>query len=837
MEGQTNQEEDFSPQKKPLTQRQIILPFLIFGLLCLAAGGYFISLSTKTLDRQEIEQTVHLASSAISMEKENLGSLARDYSVWDETLRYVIDQLDHGWANTNIGQHLYDAFDIQKSYVVSADNKIIIAYANGEELTKSDTPRHIFSGISPLLMQTRSTDPLNPQPATGLLYNQGELFIVTASLIITEFPDADISHTRSRPVLVLARGLNEELLAKLEARYAFDELALTSLKVLNKRGSLTLHDPLGEILGAMHWKLSSPGKKLQRKLLPFSILTLFVMGGMVCLFLKRMGMFSAEKLASEEALKMSELRYRAIAEDSPVLICRFLADYKITYVNKAYSDYFSKTSNELLGRSFISLVSEEEQASLRNHLELLSYDSPTQSYECQVVGPNSETHWQRWTNRALFDEHNCIVAYQSVGEEITEQKQAEFELRRSEERYRGIFVSIKAVALLIDPEDMQIVDANQAAQCYYGYPIESLKKMKVSNLHTLSDNELFNEMEKSRTEQKNHFFFQHRLASGTIRDVEVHSGPVVIRDRQFIFSIIHDITDRNQMERVQKKEKQELEVAKDQLQKANEELKASQLTILQQEKMASVGVLAAGVAHEINNPIGFISSNLSSLGKFTKKLPEFINAQTRFIETVSSDSPQRAELDTLRRKLKIDYICEDIDDLISESQDGVERVTTIVKDLKRFSRNDSSDRKATRMEDCIESAINIAWNEIKYKATLHRHFAQDLPEIKCYPQQFIQVFLNLLINASHAIEEKGDITMRSWQENDSIKFSVSDTGCGIPKQNLSKLFEPFFTTKEPGNGTGLGLSISYDIVRKHGGEMTVDSEAGKGTTFTVHLPV
>jgi two-component system NtrC family sensor kinase len=179
---------------------------------------------------------------------------------------------------------------------------------------------------------------------------------------------------------------------------------------------------------------------------------------------------------------------------------------------------------------------------------------------------------------------------------------------------------------------------------------------------------------------------------------------------------------------------------------------------------------------------------------------------------------------------------EDIKGLITESLDGSERVRKIVQGLKSFARVDEAEYKYADINECIESTINIVWNELKYKATLKKDYG-NLPLTKCYPQQINQVFMNLLINAGHAIESQGEITIKTWAEDGSIWVAISDTGHGIPKEDLNKIFEPFFTTKEVGKGTGLGLSITYEIVQKHDGEITVESEVGKGTTFTVRLPI
>ena len=271
------------------------------------------------------------------------------------------------------------------------------------------------------------------------------------------------------------------------------------------------------------------------------------------------------------------------------------------------------------------------------------------------------------------------------------------------------------------------------------------------------------------------------------------------------------------------------------LKSAYEKLQDTQVQLLQQEKMASVGQLAAGVAHEINNPLGFITSNINSLKSYLDKLLKLISFQSELIASTSSEE-LNTQLQQQRKKMKIDYIIEDLEELLEESLDGAERVKKIVQDLKTFSRVDAADCSAIDINECLENTLNIVNNELKYKATIRKDFA-DIPTTYCYPQQLGQVFLNLLVNAGHAIEEQGEIVIRTWQENDLIQISVSDTGQGIPAEIINRVFEPFFTTKEVGKGTGLGLSISYEIIKKHQGEFHVESVPGEGTTCTIQLPI
>jgi len=264
------------------------------------------------------------------------------------------------------------------------------------------------------------------------------------------------------------------------------------------------------------------------------------------------------------------------------------------------------------------------------------------------------------------------------------------------------------------------------------------------------------------------------------------------------------------------------------------DLKKIHNQMLQQEKMASIGQLDAGVAHEINNPAGFIGSNLGSLQKYVDKLNEGLAFMEQSLKQVDNAELQ-AEIKAKKQQLKLDFVQEDINDLITESKDGIERIATIVRNLKSFSRTENDKQEPIDLQEALESAISIAWNEIKYKAKIIKEY-QPLPLVTCFPQQLSQVFVNLLVNAAHAIENQGVITIKTRQEKNWFVVQICDTGRGISEEHLAKLFEPFFTTKEVGKGTGLGLSICHDIMQKHHGIIEVDTKLGIGTSFTIKLP-
>ncbi|MCF6255864.1 MAG: ATP-binding protein [Gammaproteobacteria bacterium] len=276
--------------------------------------------------------------------------------------------------------------------------------------------------------------------------------------------------------------------------------------------------------------------------------------------------------------------------------------------------------------------------------------------------------------------------------------------------------------------------------------------------------------------------------------------------------------------------------AHDELERTHDELKASHAQLLQSEKLASIGQLAAGVAHEINNPVGYVYSNLGTLQKYIDNLCQILEGYEQLETLVDADQEALKKVQTLKQELDLEYLKEDLRDLVSESREGISRVKNIVQDLKDFSHVDEAEWQWTNLHHGLDSTLNIVNNEIKYKAEVVKEYG-ELPEVECLASQINQVFMNLLVNAAHAIEEHGLITIRSGQDDDAVWVSITDTGKGIEPDNMKKIFDPFFTTKAVGMGTGLGLSLSYGIVHKHGGEIEVDSEVGKGTTFTVHLPV
>lgn len=275
------------------------------------------------------------------------------------------------------------------------------------------------------------------------------------------------------------------------------------------------------------------------------------------------------------------------------------------------------------------------------------------------------------------------------------------------------------------------------------------------------------------------------------------------------------------------------------------EIKELELQVRQTEKMASIGQLAAGVAHEVNNPMGFIHANLHQMSEYLTDLEKYFDATQRLQQAAIEGDLEviRAaaeDVSAVSREIDLEFVRADFEKALLESSEGAERIRHIVKDLRDFSRPDLPARTRADVNQAIDSTANIVYTMMKHTVELEKDY-HDLPEIDAYPMQLKQVFMNLLVNAHQAIEARGSsepgvIRIETDAVGDEIVIRISDTGVGISEEHRSRIFEPFFTTKPVGAGTGLGLSTSFNIIERHGGRIVVESEVGRGTVFEVWLP-
>ena len=394
-------------------------------------------------------------------------------------------------------------------------------------------------------------------------------------------------------------------------------------------------------------------------------------------------------------------------------------------------------------------------------------------------------------------------ALEAISAEIGEQNRA---LKISEERYQRLFNGNPLPMWLSDVDTRRFLMVNDRAVGHYRWSEETFLGMTLFDLAPPGDGPAV-------TTREGTMECRHLRQDGSIIDVLVRTTLVEYGGREVCLEAVQDIS-------LEKRTHEEL-VRKDQ-------------ALMQSEKMASIGQLAAGVAHEINNPMCFISGNLRVLAKYYDQMARFDRLLLEKWLPAIAQKP-REDIVKSRESLEIRHVIEDGTDLIRESLEGAERVTRIVRDLKVFSRVDAPEQESVQLNSCLDSALNICSNELKYVAVIRKEYEPG-PEVICHAGQLNQVFLNLLTNAGQAITPPGEIVLRCWHDDSSVYASVKDSGQGIPESIRDRIFEPFFTTKDVGKGTGLGLSVSSEIIKKHHGEILVESETGRGTTFTVKLP-
>jgi PAS domain S-box-containing protein len=432
-------------------------------------------------------------------------------------------------------------------------------------------------------------------------------------------------------------------------------------------------------------------------------------------------------------------------------------------------------------------------------------------------------------------------------------------LSASEARHRSMFQKNLSVQLLIDPSDGTLVDVNSAACDFYGYTSEQMRRMKISDINNLPPEQLARAVESIVGEQRTVFEFQHRRAGGDIRDVEVRSCPIPVGKRKLLYSVVRDITEWKRAER-------ELGLVSARLERANlevselatqarmvsildstlKELRQTQLQLVQAQKLEAIGSLAAGIAHEINTPVQFVSDNMTFLGRAIAKLATVAQTSRALLVAEGDATAERERLAQAVKAARLDYVLAEAPKAVEHTKDGLQRISSIVAALKEFSHPSRQNRESVDVAHAIEATVTIARNEWKYVAEVETEFEPNMVEVPVFRGEFNQVMLNLIVNAAHAIGEanadnpdaKGKIRIATRTEQQFAVIEISDDGTGIPAQIRDRIFDPFFTTKPVGKGTGQGLAIVHNvIVKRHRGKIDLESEVGKGTTFVIRLPI
>jgi PAS domain S-box-containing protein len=399
-----------------------------------------------------------------------------------------------------------------------------------------------------------------------------------------------------------------------------------------------------------------------------------------------------------------------------------------------------------------------------------------------------------------------------------ELQQRTAELEKSEAKYRALMQEAGEAILLVSFETRRILEVNDRAAELTGRPREALLGHAVGDIIPVPEL-VEDSFEDPATGGNVRSSMQIKRHDGAVRFIDVTLTRVSYGSDRILQVICHDVTERERFAAHLRNEAEELERL---VAARTRDLRESQAKLVQQEKMAALGKLVAGVAHEMNTPIGTINSNADTLNRSLQKLRQLLT---------SDDCPQ-----AVREDRKVNQLLSMVEDIARINQIACERIVDIVGSLRNFARLDEAEQKMADLHEGLDSTLTLVHHELKNRIRVIREYG-DIPQIHCHPNKINQVFMNLLVNAAQAIEGQGTITIRTFREGDIVNVQFSDTGTGIRPENLSRIFDPGFTTKGVGVGTGLGLSIVFQIIRDHGGSIDVESEVGKGSTFTLRLPV
>ncbi len=508
----------------------------------------------------------------------------------------------------------------------------------------------------------------------------------------------------------------------------------------------------------------------------------------------------------ETQLLESEERYRAIAEDIPVLICRFLPDGEILYVNEAYCNYFSKKIEDLVGHSFLDLIPKDDCKSVMKSISSLTMDAPTQTHEHRVIMPNGDINWHRWTNRGLFDDNGQLTAYQAIGEDITDRKLAENKQKDSESKYRHLYETMTQGVVIEDSEG-KIIEANKSACNILGLSLEQLLGKTAYNPRWKLVHENGSPYDPSEVPSnialrtgkpvENELCGIYVPEGDKYRWIVIGSTPKFKEGEMEPFitmTVFSDITKLRQTEQARR-------LLEDRLR--------------QSEKMQAVGTMAGGIAHEFNNLLGVI-----------------MGCADMARDEVPRDSFAKKQLDSV---------------MIASC-----RVKNLVKQILTFSRQAQQEKIPANLCPLVKESVKLIESSIPSSVEVReKNIDPACDNALVDPTEIQQIIMNLSSNAVWAMKEKGtiEISLQQIQLDEKkasakgippgnyIELTFSDTGQGMDEETRARIFDPFFTQKEVGGGTGMGLSIVYGIMESYGGTITVKSEAGKGTTFCLYFPV
>ena len=554
--------------------------------------------------------------------------------------------------------------------------------------------------------------------------------------------------------------------------------------------------------------------------------SLSVMAVYFCFLSIALNRSDLDRRRMETALRDSETHLRSIidAVADPI----FVKDRQHRWVlfNAAFCDFIGHKAGDLQGKTDTDFFPPDQAEVFRAKDEVVFREKKENVNEESFTGAGGEIR-TIVTKKTLYVDPLGREFIVGIIRDVSEHKRLEQNLLKAAFEWRRTFDSITDFVSLLDRES-RILRVNRAMADALGMrPQDVVGKRCHELMHATAIPWPSCPFQRLLKDGKPHT----EQVLGPRGALFLATVSPVFNEKQELIGAVHiaqDIT-------VQKE-------AENRLILANQELRHAKDTLVQSEKMASIGQLAAGVAHEINNPVGFISNNIEVMTDYITTYLQILALVEKVKEAVGRkawDEAERimGEIKKFEESVNFEYMVKDSQGLLKQSQDGMHRIEKIVAGLKTFAREDAAWREdLVSIESVIEAAIGLTCNELKYHTELRKNYGKTSP-VACDVQKITQVFVNLLVNAGQAIEGKGIIDVRTYEKDGHVCVDVEDSGTGITEENLKRIFDPFFTTKPVGKGTGLGLSISYEIVKKHNGEIGVVSVVDKGTTFTVMLPL
>jgi PAS domain S-box-containing protein len=527
-------------------------------------------------------------------------------------------------------------------------------------------------------------------------------------------------------------------------------------------------------------------------------------------------------------IRESRDRFKTIVDTIEDGIVAFDSSMKIILCNFPFSTGYGKEPREVVGKNLDEILSPEEFGAERNYIfEVLKSGEVVHTRLTRKVGSRTRHYFTRYIPR--ISPGGGVDSVLRIAADQTQRIEAEREFIRAKEYIDNLISSSTDVIYSTNLEG-NITVWNRAAEEVYGRDEEEAISSFVEDIieKKWGDYSFPEVFEKVQVDGKMVIDVERARGGKSSSSLCTISPVLDPRDGVVAISFIEkDISDIKRLHEELKEKNRELEGL-------IVDLRERESQLIQSEKMASIGQLAAGMAHEINNPTGFIKSNLQTFSEYARDLGTFVAEILQRLDGGKMDG----SLSKMAEDLNISFILEDLKNVVSESMEGVQRIQHIVQNVKTFAHKGELEKERVDLTNVLEGAITLAWNEIKYKARVEREYEPGI-ELECFPIQLGQVVLNMLVNAAQAIEGKeGEIRVSTSREGDNVVVTVSDNGKGMPEEVKKRIFEPFYTTKPVGKGTGLGLSIAYDIiVEKHGGKIDFASEDGKGSTFTMELPL